>query len=284
VAQLRRGTAEFFTLTADDGSKMPAYLMRPADFDSTRKYPLLFHVYGGPGSSTVNDSWGGYYLWHLMLTQRGYLVASVDNHGTPAPLGRAWRKAVYGQLGVVESRDQAAAARALGQRPYVDARRIGTWGWSYGGFMSLNGLFRYPDLFRTGVVVSPVTHWALYDNVYTERFNGLPAENKAGYDRGSPLTYVNGLRGNLLLVHGSGDDNVHYQNTEVLINALVAANKPFTLMEYPNRTHCICQGRNTQLHLFELITRYLDQNLKGAGSPTASESERAPVEQPAGGP
>lgn len=283
VARLRRGTAEFFTVTADDGSKMPAYLMRPADFDSTRRYPLLLHVYGGPGSSTVNDSWGGYYLWHLMLTQRGYLVASVDNHGTPAPLGRAWRKAVYGQLGVVESRDQAAAARALGQRPYVDSRRIGIWGWSYGGFMSLNSLFRYPDLFRAGVVVSPVTHWSLYDNVYTERFNGLPAENKAGYDRGSPLTYVNGLRGNLLLVHGSGDDNVHYQNTEVLINALVSANKPFTLMEYPNRTHCICQGRNTQLHLFELITRYLDQNLKGAGSPTASE-ERAAVEQPAGGP
>ena len=284
VAWLRRGTAEFFTVTADDGSKMPAYLMRPADFDSARKYPLLFHVYGGPGSSTVNDSWGGYYLWHLMLTQRGYLVASVDNHGTPAPLGRAWRKAVYGQLGVVEGRDQAAAARALGQRPYVDSRRIGIWGWSYGGFMSLNSLFRYPDLFRTGVVVSPVTHWSLYDNVYTERFNGLPGENKAGYDRGSPLTYVNGLRGNLLVVHGSGDDNVHYQNTEVLVNALVAANKPFTLMEYPNRTHCICQGKNTQLHLFELITRYLDQNLKGAGSPTASESERAAVEQPAGGP
>jgi dipeptidyl-peptidase 4 len=284
VARLRRGSAEFFTVTADDGSRMPAYLMKPADFDSTRKYPLLFHVYGGPGSATVNDSWGGYYLWHLMLTQRGYLVASVDNHGTPAPLGRRWRKAVYGQLGVIESRDQAAAARSLGQRQYVDSRRIGIWGWSYGGFMSLNGLFRYPDLYRAGVVVSPVTHWSLYDNIYTERFNGLPAENKAGYDRGSPLTYVNGLRGNLLLVHGSGDDNVHYQNTEVLINALVSANKPFTMMEYPNRTHCVCQGKNTQLHLFQLITRYLDQNLKGAGSPTPSASERAAVEQPAGAP
>ena len=282
VARLRRGAAEFFTITADDGSKMPAYLMKPADFDSTRKYPLLFHVYGGPGSSTVTDAWGGYYLWHLMLTQRGYLVASVDNHGTPAPLGRRWRKAVYGQLGVVESRDQAAAARALSQRPYVDQRRIGIWGWSYGGFMSLNGLFRYPDLYRTGVVVSPVTHWSLYDNVYTERFNGLPSENKAGYDRGSPLTYVNGLRGNLLLVHGSGDDNVHYQNTEMLINALVTANKPFTLMEYPNRTHCICQGKNTQLHLFELISRYLDQNLKAAVSPSAAASGDG-VERPAGG-
>jgi dipeptidyl-peptidase 4 len=274
VGRLRKGPVEFFNIPAEDGSKMPAYLMKPADFDSTRKYPLLFHVYGGPGNTTVDDAWGGYYLWHLMLTQRGYLVASVDNRGTPVPLGRRWRKAIYGQLGVVETRDQATAARALAQRPFVDAGRIGTWGWSYGGFMSLNSLFQHPDLFRTGVVVSPVTHWALYDNVYTERFNGLPEENKAGYDRGSPLTYVNGLRGNLLLVHGAGDDNVHFQNSEMLINALVAANKPFTMMEYPNRTHCICQGRNTQLHLFELITRYLDQNLKGA-PPTPAVSERA---------
>jgi dipeptidyl-peptidase-4 len=275
IGMLRKGPVEFFTIRAEDGAMMPAYLMKPADFDSTRKYPLLFHVYGGPGSSTVKDSWGGYYLWHLMLTQRGYLVASVDNHGTQAPLGRAWRKAIYGQLGVVETRDQATAARTLGQRPYVDAGRIGIWGWSYGGFMSLNVLFRHADLYRTAAVVSPVSHWALYDNVYTERFNGLPAQNKAGYDRGSPLTYVNGLRGNLLLVHGSGDDNVHYQNSEILINALVSANKPFTMMEYPNRTHCICQGRNTQLHLFELITRYLDQNLKGppASAPLSKRAE-----------
>jgi len=274
VGALRKGAVEFFSVKSEDGTGMPAYLMRPADFDSTRKYPLLFHVYGGPGSSTVKDAWGGYYLWHLMLTQRGYLVASVDNHGTPAPLGRPWRKAIYGQLGVVETRDQATAARTLAKRPYVDAGRIGIWGWSYGGFMSLNGLFRHPDTYRTAVVVSPVTHWSLYDNVYTERFNGLPSENKAGYDRGSPLTYVNGMRGNLLLVHGTGDDNVHFQNSEMLINALVAANKPFTMMEYPNRTHCICQGRNTQLHLFELITRYLDQNLKGA-PPVSTLSERA---------
>lgn len=274
VASLRKGTVEFFTIAAEDGSKMPAYLMKPADFDSTRKYPLLFHVYGGPGNTTVNDAWGGYYLWHLMLTQRGFLVASVDNHGTPAPLGRRWRKSIYGQLGVVETRDQATAARTLSERAYVDRDRIGIWGWSYGGFMSLNSLFQHADIFRTGVAVSPVTHWALYDNVYTERFNGLPGENKAGYDRGSPLTYVKGFRGNLLLIHGGGDDNVHFQNSEMLINALVAANKPFTMMEYPNRTHCICQGRNTQTHLFELITRYLDQNLKVAPA-TSTPSDRA---------
>jgi dipeptidyl-peptidase-4 len=273
LGTLRKGTVEFFGLPAADGTRMPAYLMKPADFDSTRRYPLLFHVYGGPGSSTVNDAWGGYYLWHLMLTQQGYLVASVDNRGTPAPLGRRWRKSVYGQLGVVETRDQAAAARALAQRPYVDSGRVGIWGWSYGGFMSLNGLFQHPAVYRTGIAVSPVTHWSLYDNVYTERYNGLPAQNKAGYDRGSPLTYVKGLKGNLLLVHGTGDDNVHFQNSQLLINALVAANKQFTMMEYPNRTHCVCQGRNTQVHLFELLTRYLDQNLKAA--PSAAPSDRA---------
>jgi dipeptidyl-peptidase 4 len=274
VAALRKGTVEFFTITAEDGSRMPAYLMKPADFDSTRKYPLLLHVYGGPGSSTVNDAWGGYYLWHLMLTQRGFLVASVDNHGTPAPLGRRWRKSIYGQLGVIETRDQATAARVLGERPYVDRNRVGIWGWSYGGFMTLNSLFQHPELFRTGVAVSPVTHWALYDNVYTERFNGLPSENREGYDRGSPLSYVDGFRGNLLLIHGSGDDNVHFQNSEMLINALVAANKPFTMMEYPNRTHCICQGRNTQAHLFDLVTRYLEQYLK-AEPAASSSSDRA---------
>lgn len=266
LAGLKQASVEFFSVPTEDGIKLPAYLMKPANFDSTRKYPLLFHVYGGPGKSTVNDAWGSYYLWHLMLTQKGYLVASVDNRGTPSPLGRGWRKSVYGQLGVIETRDQAAAARSLAARPYVDQGHIGIWGWSYGGFMTLNGLFQHPGLYRTGIAVSPVTHWALYDNVYTERFNGLPSENKAGYDRGSPLTYLNGLKGNLLLIHGSGDDNVHFQNSEILIDGLVKANKPFTMMEYPNRTHCICQGKNTQAHLFELITRYLDQNLKAAPS------------------
>ena len=275
LATLRQGAVEFFSIPAENGARMPAVLMKPADFDSTRKYPLLLHVYGGPGSATVNDAWGSYYLWHLMLTQKGYLVASVDNHGTPAPLGRAWRKAIYGQLGVVETRDQATAARTLAQRPYVDAGRVGIWGWSYGAFMSLNSLFQHPGLFTTAVAVSPVTHWSLYDNVYTERFNGLPADNQAGYDRGSPLTYVNGLKGNLLLIHGSGDDNVHFQNTEMLINALIAANKPFTLMEYPNRTHCICQGKNTQAHLFNLITRYLEQHLKAAPSQPAGRERAA---------
>jgi dipeptidyl-peptidase-4 len=261
VTQLRRGSVEWLSIPTAGGARMPGVLMKPFDFDSTRKYPLLFFVYGGPGNAEVEDQWGGYWLWHTMLTQKGYLVAIVDNRGTPAPLGRAWRKAIYGQLGVLETEDQAQAARALLQRRYVDPARVGIWGWSYGGFMTLNTLFQHPDIYRTGVAVSPVTHWALYDNVYTERFNGLITTNREGYDRGSPITYVGGFQGNLLLVHGGGDDNVHFQNTEMLVNALVASNKPFQFMEYPNRTHCICQGKNTTLHLFSLITRYLDQNL-----------------------
>jgi dipeptidyl-peptidase-4 len=153
---------------------------------------------------------------------------------------------------------------------------VGIWGWSYGGFMALNALFQHPDLYRTGVAVSPVTHWALYDNVYTERFNGLISDNREGYDRGSPLSYVKGLRGHLLLIHGSGDDNVHYQNSQMLINALVAANRPFEMMEYPNRTHCICQGAGTQAHLFDLVTRFLDRNLMGAPGEPGRQRAAAP--------
>lgn len=260
VAALKRGTTEFVKVPIDSGIVLNGYVMKPADFDPSKKYPILFQVYGGPGSQSVVDVWGGaQYLWHTLLTQQGYLVASVDNRGTGAR-GRAWRKVIYGQLGVVETEDQAAAAKAIGRWSYVDSTRIGIWGWSYGGFMSLNVLFRHPEVYRTAVAVAPVTHWKYYDNIYTERYNGLPQDNPKGYDAGSPLSYVDGLRGNLLVVHGSGDDNVHYQNTEALVNKLVAANKPFTMMEYPNRNHGIFGG-NTRQHLFDLMTRYLQDNL-----------------------
>ncbi len=260
VERLRRGAVEFTQVDIGDGVKLNAYLMKPADFDPARKYPILFQVYGGPGSQTVLDAWGGQqYLWHLMLTQQGYVVASVDNRGTGAR-GRDWRKIVYGQLGVIETQDQAAAARVIGRLPYVDSTRMGIWGWSYGGFMSLNALFQAPDVYSTAVAVAPVTHWKYYDNIYTERYNGLPQDNAAGYDKGSPLSYVDQMRGRLLLVHGSGDDNVHYQNSEALVDALVRANKPFDMMEYPNRNHAIAGG-STRQHLFELLTRYLRNNL-----------------------
>jgi dipeptidyl-peptidase-4 len=276
VAALRQGPHEFFQVDIGDGVKLNGWIMKPAGFDPSRKYPILFTVYGGPGSQTVLDGWGGpNYLWHLMLTQRGYLVASVDNRGTGAR-GRDWKRIVYGRLGVVETQDQAAAARVMGGWPYVDSNRIGIWGWSYGGFMSLNTLFQAPDVYRMGIAVAPVTHWKFYDNIYTERYNGLPQQNAEGYDRGSPLTYVNQLKGSLLLVHGTGDDNVHLQNSQVLINALVAANKPFSFMEYPNRNHGI-SGGNTRVHLFELLTRFVEENLEATSmtvQPSSSGSAR----------
>jgi dipeptidyl-peptidase-4 len=196
-----------------------------------------------------------------MLTQKGYLVASVDNRGTGAR-GREWRKVIYGQLGVIETLDQAAAARDLATRPGVDASRIGIWGWSYGGFMTLNTLFQANDVYRAAIAVAPVTHWKYYDTIYTERYNGLPQDNAAGYDRGSPLSYVQGLKGDLFLVHGSGDDNVHWQNSEALVNAMVRANKPFAMMQYPDRNHSISGGMTSQ-HLYHAMTRFLDERLAG---------------------
>ncbi|HXI19876.1 MAG TPA: S9 family peptidase [Gemmatimonadales bacterium] len=260
VAALSQGPVEFFQVDVGDGVRLNGWIMKPADFDPARRYPILFTVYGGPGSQTVLDSWGGTtWLWHLMLTQHGYLVASVDNRGT-GMRGHDWKRIVYRRLGVIETRDQAAAARAIARWPWVDSSRVGIWGWSYGGFMSLNCLFQAPDVYSMGIAVAPVTHWKFYDDVYTERYNGLPQDNKEGYDTGSPLSHVDGLRGRLLLVHGTGDDNVHYQNSEALINALVAADKPFEFMSYPNRTHGIFGG-NTTVHLRQLLTRFVDQTL-----------------------
>ena len=262
LAPLRTRPVEFFRTTADDGTKLDGWLLKPADFDSTKRYPVLFHVYGEPASQTVLDEWGGFTtLWHRMLAQQGYIVVSVDNRGTPAPRGRAWRKSIYRQIGVLASADQAAAARDLARRPYVDPARIGIWGWSGGGSMTLNTLFRYPDLYAMGMAVAPVPDLRLYDTIYQERYMGLPAENAEGYRRGSPITFAGQLRGRLLVVHGSGDDNVHYQGTERLVNALVAANKPFSMMTYPNRTHCICEGQGTTRHVFELLEGYLHGNL-----------------------
>ena len=260
VKRLQRGPSEFTTLDVGNGISLNAWIMKPKGFDPGKRYPVLMFVYGGPGSQTVTDNWGGnQYLWHVLLTQKGYIVASVDNRGTGAR-GRSFRKVVYGQLGVLETADQGAAGRALAKLPYVDPARIGIWGWSYGGFMSLNVIFQHPDVFKAAVAVAPVTHWKYYDTIYTERYMGLPSVNAAGYTKGSPITYVRGLKGNLLVVHGSGDDNVHAQNTAVLVDSLVAANRPFQLMIYPNRTHSI-SGGGTSEHLFGLLTSYIEKNL-----------------------
>ena len=262
VAALTRGSTEFFRVRGGGDFDLDAWMIKPPGFDSTKKYPVLFHVYGEPAGQTVQDAWGGaQYLWHLMLAQQGYIVASVDNRGTPPPRGRAWRKSVYRKIGILATADQTAAARAIAQRPYVDASRIGVWGWSGGGSMTLNLLFRSPDVYRMGMAVAPVTDLRFYDTIYTERYMGLPQDNAEDYRQASPVTFANALRGDLLLVHGSGDDNVHFQNSETLINALVAAGKPFQMMDYPNRTHCICERQGTTMHLYSLLTRYLEEHL-----------------------
>jgi len=262
VNALEQGPREFFRVNIGSGVQLDGWMLKPPGFDPSRKYPVLFHVYGEPASQTVTDSWGGAtYLWHLMLSQMGYIVVSLDNRGTPAPRGRAWRKSIYNKLGELNSADQAAAAREIAKWPFVDATRLGIWGWSGGAATTLNSLFRTPDVFKMGMAVSPVTDLRFYDTIYQERYMGLPQQNPEGYRNGSPVTFADRLRGDLLVVHGSGDDNVHYQNTEALVNALVKANKPFTMMSYPNRTHCICEGQGTSLHLYSLLTRYLREHL-----------------------
>jgi len=267
VKKLKRGATEFFRVDIGGGIQLDGWMMKPFDFDPAKRYPVLFHVYGEPAGQRVLDRWfSDNYLWHLMLTQQGYIVVSVDNRGTPSPRGRAWRKVVYRKIGVLASQEQAAAAKAIIARwKFVDPGRIGIWGWSGGGSMTLNMMFRYPEIYKTGMSVAPVANQRYYDTIYQERYMGLPQQNGEDYKQGSPLTFADRLQGNLLLVHGTGDDNVHYQSTEALINAMVAANKPFTVMSYPNRTHSISEGENTSRHLFELLTRYLHEKLPAGG-------------------
>jgi dipeptidyl-peptidase-4 len=276
LAGVARGAARFVRLPTRDGVPLDAWVMTPPGFDPRRRYPVLFTVYGEPGAQTVRDAWTANDLWHVLLAQHGYVVASVDNRGTPAPRGRAWRRSVYGAVGVLASQDQADAARALARLPYIDSTRYAVWGWSGGGSMTLNLMFRSPELYRVGMAVAPVADQRLYDTIYQERYMGLPQENADGYRRGSPLTYAGNLRGDLLVVHGTGDDNVHYQGTERLADALVAANRPFTMMAYPNRTHCICEGDGTSRHLRELLTRYLETHLPAGPAPAATTGGAPP--------
>lgn len=254
---------ELFRVDIGDAVELDAWALLPADMAPTAKYPVLFYVYGEPWGQTVLDEWDGRtLLWHHWLTRQGYVVMSVDNRGTPSPRGREWRKIVYGEVGTLASEDQAAAVRRIAQeRPYVDLERVGVWGWSGGGSMTLNLMFRFPELYDTGMSVAPVPDQRFYDSIYQERYMGTPQDNPEGYRRGSPITYAHRLQGNLLVVHGTGDDNVHYQGTEALIDALVAAGKHFTMMAYPNRSHGIYEGAGTTRHLYGLLSRYLQDNL-----------------------
>lgn len=266
IKQLDLGKVEFFRVDVGEGVQLDGWMIKPANFDAAKRYPVIFHVYGEPASQTVVDRWGGArQLWHFMLAQQGYVVISVDNRGTPSPRGRDWRKIIYRQFGLITSQDQANAAKAIGKWPFVDPSRIGIWGWSGGGSSTLNALFRYPDVYRMGMSVAPVGDPRYYDTIYQERYMGLPQDNPEEYKRSAPVTFAGQLKGDLLLVHGTGDDNVHYQNSEAVINALIAANKPFTMMAYPNRSHGIFEGKNTTRHLYELLTRYLHEKLPVGG-------------------
>jgi dipeptidyl-peptidase-4 len=267
VAAIDHQPVEFFRVTIEDGVELDGFMMKPADFDPAKEYPVLFYAYTEPWGQTVQDSWGGRnFLWHTLLTQKGYIVMSIDNRGTPCPRGREWRKSIYGKMGRLNPSDQAAGVReVIKNYDFVDADRIGIWGWSGGGSASLNAMFRYPDLYSTGMAVAPVGSLRLYDTIYQERYTGLPQESPDNYDLGSPVNYAHQLEGNLLIVHGTGDDNVHFQNSEIVINKLIEHNLPFTMMAYPNRSHGIYEGKNTSRHVFELLTRYLLANLEPGG-------------------
>lgn len=253
-------TVEFFNIPIENGDFLNAYSIKPPSFDESKKYPVLMYVYGGPGSQTVKNSWGGSnYFWFQMLAQQGYIIVSVDNRGTGAR-GSKFKKITYTQLGKYETEDQIAAAKVIGKSAYIDENRIGIWGWSYGGYMSSLCLFKGADVFKTAIAVAPVTNWRYYDNIYTERYMRTPQENAEGYDSNSPINHVDSLKGNYLLIHGSADDNVHYQNSMEMVDALVNANKQFDLMIYPNKNHGI-YGGNTRLHLYNKMTNYLIKNL-----------------------
>lgn len=251
---------EFFDMPLKDGTSLNGWMIKPPDFDEKNEYPVLMFVYGGPGSQTVRNSWSGRNdLWFYYLAQQGYIIASVDNRGTGAR-GEEFKKMTYMKLGKYEVEDQIAAAEYLASLDYVAAGRIGIFGWSYGGYMSSNCLFQAPEVFKSAIAVAPVTHWKYYDTIYTERFMRTYKENEEGYDDGSPISHVDGLEGKFLLVHGTADDNVHFQNSVELVAALIKAGKQFDSFYYPDKNHGI-SGRYTSIHLYTMMTNFLLENL-----------------------
>ena len=260
LANYNTSKKEFFVLSTKNGD-FNAWMIKPTNFDATKKYPVFMTQYSGPGSQSVSNTWNAANdYWYQHLAEKGYIVVCVDGRGTGFK-GADFKKVTYKELGKYEVEDQIESAKELGKRPYVDTNEIGIWGWSYGGFMSANCLFKGNDIFKMAIAVAPVTSWRFYDSIYTERYMQTPQENASGYDENSPLNFADLLKGNFLLVHGSGDDNVHIQNTMRLTNALVEANKPFDLAIYPDRNHGIYTGKNTRLHLYEKMTRFIEENL-----------------------
>lgn len=256
---------EFFKVKTEDGIELDGWMVKPANFDPTKKYPIVFTVYGEPASTTVRDSWGtgrnGLYVGDM--AKDGYIYASVDNRGTPSPRGRAWRKAIYRKIGIINIRDMAMGAKAIfEQNAFIDTSRVAVHGWSGGGSSTLNLLFQYPSLFKTGISVAAVGDQLSYDNIYQERYMGIPQENREDFVAGSPITHAKKLQANqnLLYIHGTGDDNVHYQNAEKLVNELIKHNKQFQFMPYPNRSHGIYEGEGTTRHLNTLFTKFLKEH------------------------
>jgi len=258
---------EFFKVKTVDGVEMDGWMVKPVPFDSTKRYPVVFYVYGEPASQTVTDEYGtgDNPLYLGDMARDGYIYMSVENRGTPAPKGRLWRKSIYRQIGRLNIRDQAMAASEILKWPFVDSSRVAVWGWSGGGSSTLNLMFQYPQIYKTGIAVAAVDNQLTYDNLYQERYMGLPQENREDFVAGSPITYAQYLQGNLLYVHGTGDDNVHYKNAEMLLNALIRYNKIFQFMAYPNRSHGIYEGEGTRQHLMTLYTDYLRKNCPGGG-------------------
>lgn len=252
-------TTEFFQITTSDSVVMDGWMVKPKNFDPTKKYPIVFYVYSEPAGATVADAYGvsNNDLYAGNMTEDGYIYISLDNRGTPAPKGRAWRKAIYRNIGQVNIRDQAMAAKEILKWNFVDTSRVAVWGWSGGGSATLNLLFQYPEIYKTGIAVAGISNQLTYDNIYQERYMGLPQENLGDFVKGSPLTHVQNFKGNLLYIHGTADDNVHYQNAEILINEMIKYNKQFQFMAYPNRTHSISEGEGTYEHLSTLYTNYL---------------------------
>jgi len=256
---------EFFTLKTKNGD-FNAWMIKPMNFDPSKKYPLFMYQYSGPGSQSVSNSWmNSNDFWYESLAAKGYIIACVDGRGTGFR-GAAFERVTYKELGKYEVADQIEAAKVLGKRPYIDANKIGIWGWSYGGFMSSNAILKGNDVFKMAIAVAPVTSWRFYDTVYTERYMQTPQENPSGYDQNSPINFVNRLKGKYLLIHGTGDDNVHVENTMQMIEALVGANKQFDLFVYPDKNHGIYGNYdgegNVRLNLYQKMTTFIEQNLK----------------------
>ena len=241
---------------------LDAWMIKPADFDPTKKYPVIFYIYGEPWQSTVQNSWSGGDLWSRFLAQEGFIVMSIDPRGVATPRGREWRKCVYGKVGIIPPADHAAAVTKLLQTySFIDPERVGIWGWSGGGSSTAHLMFKYPDIYSTGIAVAGVYSQYLYDTIYQERYMGLPSTNPQGFHDGSPINFAGGLKGNLLLIHGTGDDNVHYQSCEMLVNELIRQNKMFDMLSYPMRSHSINERENTTYHLYQSMFKYWKENL-----------------------